>query len=92
MRSLRSCLLRLRAIADAPGDRADGHRHRRNDGDILSAAMMDRERLVSLFSFENEEFIFPSVHHAFRFTFSLLRGQEPQPRVFRSSFPNQSAE
>ncbi|MCU1224610.1 MAG: Methyltransferase protein [Edaphobacter sp.] len=29
--------------------------------------MVNRERLTEVFSFENEEFIFPAVHHAFQF-------------------------
>lgn len=33
-----------------------------------------KRRLVSLFSFENEEFIFRSVHHAFRFCLLTLQG------------------
>lgn len=33
-------------------------------------------RLVSLMCYENEEFIFPSVHHAFRFGLMTLRGNE----------------
>jgi hypothetical protein len=33
-----------------------------------------RGRLVSLFSFENEEFIFRSVHHSFRFCLLTLQG------------------
>jgi len=33
--------------------------------------------LVRLSSFENEEFIFPSVHHAFRFCLVVLGGEDP---------------
>ena len=39
---------------------------------IFFGAMITGERLVSLISFENEEFIFPSVHHAFRFSLLTL--------------------
>jgi hypothetical protein len=31
------------------------------------ASLVDQKRLIRLMSFENEEFIFPSVHHSFRF-------------------------
>ncbi len=36
------------------------------------AALIDGRRLVRLISFENEEFIFPSVHHSFRFCLLVL--------------------
>jgi hypothetical protein len=36
-------------------------------------SLTDTGRLESLFSFENEEFVFPNVHHAFRFSFLTLR-------------------
>ena len=35
----------------------------------------DENRLSSLYSFENEEFIFPSVHHSFRFCLLTLCGR-----------------
>ena len=34
----------------------------------------DKHRLSSLYSFENEDFIFPSVHHSFRFCLMTLCG------------------
>ena len=39
---------------------------------LFFAAIVNSSRLVSLRSFENEEFIFPSVHHAFRFSLLTL--------------------
>ena len=35
--------------------------------------LIETGRLESLFSFENEEFVFPNVHHAFRFALMTLR-------------------
>lgn len=50
-------------------------------------------RLVSLFSFENEEFIFASVHHSFRFCLLTLRGGEkldsPAQLLFFARRPSQ---
>lgn len=50
-------------------------------------------RLVSLFSFENEEFIFASVHHSFRFCLLTLRGDEkldsPAQLLFFARNPSQ---
>lgn len=45
------------------------------------AALIDGRRLVRLISFENEEFVFPSVHHAFRFCLLVLSspGQSDRP-------------
>ena len=37
-------------------------------------SVSDENRLSSLYSFENEEFIFPSVHHSFRFCLMTLYG------------------
>ena len=42
--------------------------------------LIDRENLFSLFSFENEAFIFPSVHHAFKFCL-LTMTKEPVSRA-----------
>ena len=41
-------------------------------------------KLVSLLSFENEEFIFPAVHHSYRFSLLTLRGSPASdtPAVF----------
>ncbi|WP_422356998.1 Eco57I restriction-modification methylase domain-containing protein [Qipengyuania flava] len=36
------------------------------------AHLVDTTKLLSLYSFENEEFIFPSVHHSFRFALLTL--------------------
>lgn len=36
--------------------------------------LVDTERLRSILAFENEEFIFPSVHHSFRFCLLTIRG------------------
>jgi len=45
--------------------------------------MLKANRLVSVLGFENEEFIFPSVHHAFRFINLTLSGSElTQPTVY----------
>ncbi len=44
----------------------------------LFAEISSSKRVASLFSFENEEFIFPSVHHAFRFCLLTLTGTETQ--------------
>ena len=62
-------LRRAHALADRrqrPGrlHRADRHRHRRHDEALLRATCRARSRLSSLFDFENEEFIFPAIHHA----------------------------
>lgn len=39
-------------------------------------ALIENDSLVSLYSFENEEFIFPSIHHATKFCLLTLTGQE----------------
>jgi len=45
--------------------------------------MLKANRLVSVLGFENEEFIFPSVHHAFRFINLTISGSElTQPTVY----------
>lgn len=38
--------------------------------------LIGRGSLASLFSFENEEFIFPSIHHAFRFCLLTMAGRD----------------
>jgi hypothetical protein len=44
------------------------------------ADLVERRSLVSLFSFENEEFLFPAVHHATRFALLTMSGSErPAP-------------
>lgn len=47
-------------------------------------AVTQRGRLVALYSFENEEFIFPSVHHAMKFCLMTVAGANAQ--IFRSEF------
>lgn len=42
------------------------------------ASLVDRRQLVSLFHFENEEFVFPAVHHAVRFCLVTLGGGMPR--------------
>lgn len=37
------------------------------------AALVEGKRLASLYSFENEEMIFPGVHHAFKFALMTIR-------------------
>ncbi|HEY4243997.1 MAG TPA: hypothetical protein VGM88_29485 [Kofleriaceae bacterium] len=47
------------------------------------ASLVESRQLVSLFHFENEEFVFPTVHHAFRFCLVTLgRGM---PRDHRTA-------
>jgi len=48
------------------------------------AWMIETKRLASLISFENEEFIFPAVHHSFRF--SLLSISSVEQRETRFAF------
>lgn len=48
------------------------------------AALVGGERLASLYSFENEEMIFPGVHHAFKF--GLLTIGEPSSGLSSFSF------
>lgn len=44
------------------------------------AALIGEKRLAKLFSFENEEFIFPAVHHAFQFClFTIANSGEANP-------------
>ena len=45
------------------------------------AALIDKGRLIRIASFENEEFIFPSVHHSYRFCLMTLGngGQNSAP-------------
>ncbi|MFW5709616.1 MAG: DUF559 domain-containing protein, partial [Chloroflexota bacterium] len=40
------------------------------------ADVMESKSLVSFYSFENEEFLFPSVHHAFKFALLTMSGQD----------------
>jgi hypothetical protein len=48
--------------------------------DLTTAAffshLMDQQRLVSIFGFENEEFIFPEVHNATKFVLMTISGTE----------------
>jgi hypothetical protein len=45
---------------------------------------IQRQRLISLFGFENEEFIFPGVHHAYKFCLLTISGpsNEAQDATF----------
>ncbi len=43
--------------------------------------LMESQTLVSLYSFENEEFIFPAVHHATKFCLLTLSGVEKPKQV-----------
>jgi hypothetical protein len=46
-------------------------------------ALVERRRLASLFSFENEEFIFPNVHHSFRFALLTIKsGRDTEEAEF----------
>ncbi|MEH2683232.1 N-6 DNA methylase [Rhizobium leguminosarum bv. viciae] len=55
------------------------------------ASLVEGKRLVSLFSFENEENIFPAVHHAFKFALLTL-GREPEGKSQFAFFLRQTAE
>ena len=48
------------------------------------ASLIDRRKLDSLYSFENEEFIFPAVHHSFRF--SLLTASSGSSEATKFAF------
>ncbi len=43
--------------------------------------MMESQTLVSLYSFENEEFIFPAVHHATKFCLLTISGTKRRQKV-----------
>jgi len=43
--------------------------------------LMESHTLVSLYGFENEEFIFPAVHHATRFCLLTISGSERAQRI-----------
>jgi hypothetical protein len=47
------------------------------------AALVDGTRLAQITAFENEEFIFPSVHHAFRFCLLVIKCADDKPAEFR---------
>ncbi|MBP2447002.1 Eco57I restriction-modification methylase domain-containing protein [Rhizobium leguminosarum] len=44
--------------------------------------LIEQDYLSSLFSFENEEFVFPGVHHAFKFCVLTLAKDNKQPAEF----------
>ncbi|MDW9830296.1 N-6 DNA methylase [Sinorhizobium meliloti] len=48
------------------------------------ASLIDHRKLDSLYSFENEEFIFPAVHHSFRF--SLLTASSGSSQATKFAF------
>jgi len=50
---------------------------------------VQNKRLVALFSFENEEFIFSSVHHAFKFCIITLGAAEFASFIFFARQPDQ---
>jgi hypothetical protein len=45
-------------------------------------SLVEEHRLRSLVSFENEEFIFPSVHHSFRFSLLVISSQKQTHPLF----------
>ena len=48
---------------------------------LFFAALIENRRLSSLISFENEEFIFPAVHHSFRFCLmTIVSAPEERPK------------
>jgi hypothetical protein len=49
---------------------------------LFFGSMIIGKRLASLLSFENEEFIFPSVHHAFRFSLLTLANERVSAAKF----------
>lgn len=53
------------------------------------AAQIQNGRLVSLMAFENEEFIFPAVHHSFRFCMLTIGQTELAEFVFFARQPAQ---
>jgi hypothetical protein len=56
------------------------------------AALTDEDRLAAIYSFENEEFIFRDVHHAYRFCLLVMRGTgggEPARLMFFLRQPRQ---
>jgi hypothetical protein len=48
--------------------------------------IVDRQSLLSLFSFENEEFIFPAVHHSTKFALLTLTGADRQAEAAEFAF------
>lgn len=44
--------------------------------------LVSSQRLAALFSFENEESIFPGVHHAMKFCLLVFRSASPEPSKF----------
>jgi len=56
------------------------------------ASISSNGRLVSLLCYENEEFIFPSVHHAFRFGLMTLRGKAAHETMQLVFFARQPAQ
>jgi hypothetical protein len=54
-----------------------------------------KRRLVSLLALENEEFVFPGVHHSFRFCLLTVQGSSvtsPAEFVFFARQPQQTAD
>ena len=48
--------------------------------------LINQRALVSLFGFENERFIFPGVHHAFKFALVTMSGRETRNDIIEFSF------
>ncbi len=44
--------------------------------------LVDDQRLAALFSFENEELIFPGIHHAMKFCILVLKEKSLKPAEF----------
>jgi hypothetical protein len=54
--------------------------------------LLDRQQLAHLLCFENEEFIFPAVHHAFKFALVTLSSKGLSPAADLMFFARQAAE
>jgi len=54
--------------------------------------LLDNERITSLYGFENEEFLFPTVHHAYKFCLLTLNGSARRASKARYSFLNRNVE
>ena len=55
-------------------------------------SLVSENRIRSMWSFENEEFIFPNVHHAFKFSILTLSGKRPECRPDFLFFARQVAD
>ncbi|KAA0677175.1 Eco57I restriction-modification methylase domain-containing protein [Roseomonas genomospecies 6] len=59
---------------------------------IFFGSIVSSRRLESLISFENEEFIFPAVHHAYKFSLLTLSGTASPAEEMRFAFYLRSPE